>query len=106
MKHLVLVFTLCCLFSVAAFGMLVAADRQLGLPLPFSIPLSFTAASIVAPALFALANAVRLRRPVILKAAAAPSPITQPHTAAARRAAEGVVILDFSTAKKFREQAA
>ena len=113
MKRLTAVVGLCSLFSIASFVVLVAADRQLGMPLPYSIPLSFTIVSILAPAMFAVANVVRMRRPVVIalapvtppRAAAAPSNArTEP--AAPRRPAEGVVLLDFSTARTIAGRAA
>ena len=99
MKHLVAVVALCSTLSIAAFVVLVAADRQLGLALPYSIPVSFTAVSILAPALFAIANAMRLRRPLV---------ISLPPAAPRERAgtAEGVVLLDFSQAGTLRGRAA
>ena len=108
MKRLIVIFTLCCMLSAGAFAVLLAADRQLGMPLPYSIPLSFTVATIIAPILFALANAIRLRRPVIIQAAATPAsrPQHAGDTSPVRRPAEGVVLLDVSTARKLREQAA
>jgi hypothetical protein len=108
MKRHVAIVAVCALLSIAAFAVLVTADRQLGLPLPYTIPWSFTTVSIVAPALFAIANAIRLRRPVVVK----PTPV---RSRAARGAsdvlppanrAEGVVLLDFSNARKRQEQAA
>ena len=107
MKRLIAVATLCTLFSVSAFAVLVSADRRLGVPLPYSIPWAFAVVSAVAPIVFAIANAVRMRRPVIVKV----TPVTPrsaeglPDPAVPRRA-EGVVLLDFSSAKKLRERAA
>ena len=112
MKRFVAVVGLCSAFSAGSFVVLVAADRQLGLPLPYSIPVSFVTVSILAPALFALANALRRRRPLVLAVApAAPrgavaargagAPAQRP----AARAAEGVVLLDFSKAKVARRAA-
>ena len=107
MKRFFAVVALCVLFSIAAFAVLVTADRQLGWPLPYSIPLSFTIVSIVAPAVYAVANAVRRWRPVVIKATPA-SPPPAPRlsdTATARRRIEGVVLLDFSNVK-WQERAA
>ena len=106
MKHLIAVVSLSTLFSMAAFALLVTADRQLGMPLPYSIPWSFTAISVFVPLVFAIANAVRLHRPVIVKVA---PPQPSPRLAAspaARRRAEGVVLLDMSSANKPRGRAA
>ena len=112
MKRCVAVVALCSAFSAASFIVLVTADRQLGLPLPYSIPLAFTTVSILAPALFAVANAVRIRRPLVVKVAA-----VAPRTASGavsnagatgavvRRPAEGVVLLDFSKATAARRAA-
>jgi hypothetical protein len=113
MKRLTAVVGLCSLFSIASFAVLVAADRQLGLPLPYSIPLSFTTISILAPAMFAVANAVRLRRPFVItvapvtpvRATAAPSNPGR-DAAVPRRPAEGVVLLDFSKPRAVAGRAA
>lgn len=106
MKRLVAVVALSSLLSISAFAVLVTADRQLGLPLPYTIPWSFTVVSIVAPAAFAIANAVRMRRPIIIHRTPVVSAATSSLPAAARRTAEGVVLLDFSDAGKLRERAA
>jgi hypothetical protein len=108
MKRLVAVVALSTLFSLAAFAVLVTADRQLRVPLPYSIPWSLTAVSVVAPLMFAIANAVRMRRPVVIKVKpVAPPPAPRAiDSPAARRRAQGVVLLDFSSAKKVRERAA
>jgi hypothetical protein len=108
MKRHLAVVAVCALLSIAAFAVLVTADRQLGLPLPYSIPWSFTTVSIIAPAVFAIANAVRLRRPVVVK----PTPVRSrsaqhpADTLSPATRAEGVVLLDFSNARKRQEQAA
>ena len=107
MKQLVTVFAICAVFSVAAFGVLVTADRRLGLPLPYSIPFSFTVVSLGAPVLFAIANAIRLRRPVMVKPAPIIRRASQPLEGAAPiRRVQGVVLLDFSGAGKLTERAA
>jgi hypothetical protein len=107
MKRLVAVVALSSLLSVSAFAVLATADRQLGLPLPYSIPWSFTVVSIVAPAVFAIANAIRMRRPIVIHRTPVVSavPGAMPE-ATARRTAEGLVLLDFSDARKLRERAA
>jgi hypothetical protein len=108
MKRFVAVAALCAMFSIAAFAVLVTADRQFGLPLPYSIPVSFAIVSIVAPAVYAVANALRRWRPVAFKARpVAPPPASRLRDAAtARRRVEGVVLLDFSNARRMQEQAA
>ena len=108
MKRLIAVATLCAVFSASAFAVLIAADRRLGVPLPYSIPWAFTVVSMVAPIVFAIANAVRMRRPIILKV----TPVVQrpaagvPDSPAAHRPAEGLVLLDFSAAKRMQGRAA
>lgn len=108
MKHFTAVVALSALFSMSAFAVLVTADRQLGFALPYTIPFSFTVVSIVAPAVFAVANAIRMRRPIIINrtpVVAAPAPgLTD--APPARRTAEGLVLLDFSKAKNLQERAA
>ena len=108
MKQFVAVGALCATFSVSAFAVLVTVDRQLGLPLPYSVSMSLGVVSIAAPLMFAIANAVRVRRPVVIRATPAP-PRPAPRiadTPAARRRAQGFVLLDCSTAKKLQVQAA
>ena len=109
MRRCVAITTLCALFSLSAFAVLLAGDRQLGLPLPYSIPLAFTVVSVMAPLVFAVANAVRMRRPILIK----PIPVVErraapglPDARAVHRPAEGVVLLDFSSAKTLQGRAA
>lgn len=107
MKRFVAVAALCAVFSIAAFAVLVTADRQFGLPLPYSIPVSFAIVSIVAPAVYAVASAVRRWRPVAIKAKPVlPPPAPRLTDAARARRVEGVVLLDFSHARRMQEQAA
>ena len=107
MKRLVAVVALSALLSIAAFAVLVTADRQLGLPLPYTIPTSFTVVSVLAPAMFAIANAIRMRRPIIInRTPVVSAPARVLPDAPARRTAEGLILLDFSTAKNARERAA
>ena len=106
MKRLIVFFSLCTVLSVCAFAVLLAADRQLDVPLPFSIPLSFTIVSILAPAAFAAANAVQMRRPVIVAATPPPRPQKPAIEHAGGRTAEGVVLLDFSAARRLKDRAA
>jgi hypothetical protein len=108
MKHHVAIVAVCALLSMAAFAVLVTADRQLGLPLPYTIPWSFTTVSIIAPAVFAIANAVRLRRPVVVKPTPARSRSAHraSDTLSPAARAEGVVLLDFSTARQPQGHAA
>ena len=101
MKQFAAVGALCAVFSVSAFAVLVTVDRGLGLPLPYSVSVSLGAVSIVAPMMFAIANAVRLRRPVIIRQTPPPRPAPRLSVASIRRPrAEGVVLLDFSNAKQ------
>jgi hypothetical protein len=106
MKRFSAVVALSALFSVAAFAVLVAADRQFGVPLPYSIPLSFTIVSIVAPAAFALANAVRRRLPARVIPVTPRPAVGFTAPVKERRQAEGVVLLDLSNARTLKEQAA
>jgi hypothetical protein len=104
MKRFAAIVSLSTLLCIAAFVVLVIADRQLGLPLPYSIPISFAVVSMAAPAAFAVANAIRLRRPVII--ATGPTPRRAHETAMACRHAEGVVLLDLSKRDTLQERAA
>jgi hypothetical protein len=108
MKRFFAVVALCALFSIAAFAVLVTADRQIGLALPYSIPLSFTIVTIVAPAVYAVASAVRRWRPVVIKAKPMPPPPAPrlSNAATVHRRIEGVVLLDFSNAVSLHGRAA
>jgi hypothetical protein len=114
MKHLIAVVAFFTLLSIAAFGVLIAADRELGVALPYSIPLAFAVPAALAPAFAALAHAMRRRRPIVMQMAPprpAPtaSPTPRPRAAAVARGghqAQGVVLLDLSTVKALKERVA
>lgn len=110
MKRLIVFWTCCSLLSLAAFAVLLYEDRRLGVPLPYSVPLAF--AAIVAlpgtPMIFsrkvrALSRTLRARLRVPVEPVQPPA-----STRATRRpkAAEGVVLLDFSSAAGSRHRAA
>jgi hypothetical protein len=108
MKRLVVLWMLCTILSAGSFAVLVVADRRLGVALPFSLPIAFAAMSALAPGLFALFEALRARRPIVVREApvvvrevAAPSrEKPTPSSAAERRRgrrAQGLVLLDCSS---------
>lgn len=110
MKRIAAIWLLSVLLSLSAFAVLLLEDRRLGVPLPYSLPLAFAVvlAIPVTPLLFSrkvrrmskkLLAQPRARRPAIQPAPAVRAP--RP-----RRPAEGVVLLDFSTARRFKADAA
>lgn len=103
MKLVLSVITAFSVLSVAAFAVLMAADRRLGVPLPYSISVSFTAVSLVVPALVAIGQFARARRPIVVKVTPVAPPASNGRTAATTRpvtrprSVEGVVLLDLSS---------
>ena len=105
MKRVVIAWILCTVLSLGSFALLVLADRRLGVMLPFSLPLAFAGVSALAPGLFALFEALRARRPVVVYQAPPreipvernrePSPL--PADRRRRRMAQGLVLLDCSS---------
>jgi hypothetical protein len=106
MKRLVIAWMLCTVLSAGSFAVLVVADRRLGVALPFSLPLAFAAMSALAPGLFALFEALRARRPIVVR----DTPVREvappkrndsvAPVASARRSArraQGLVLLDCSS---------
>lgn len=93
MKRFVAIWILCSAMSLGSFGLLMIEDRRLGVPAPYSVPAAFAAMLVAAPALFALLEWLRRRRPIVVRAVADP-----PFRAAAtrRRPAQGLVLLDCS----------
>ena len=96
MKRLVAIWILCSAISLGSFGVLMLEDRRLGVPAPYSVPAAFATMLVAAPALFALVEWLRLRRPIVV----APVVADPPFRAAAtrRRTAQGLVLLDCSRA--------
>ena len=93
MKRLVAIWILCSAMSLGSFGVLMLEDRRLGVPAPYSVQAAFAAVLLAAPALGALIEWLRRRRPIVVRAVADP-----PFRAAAtiRRPAQGLVLLDCS----------
>lgn len=95
MKRLAVIWGLCSLLMLGAFGVLIVEDRHLGVPLPYSVPVAFAGTLLAAAALFAIAQMLLARRPVgIIEPARAAAPA--PSGRGVRFAPEGVVLLDFS----------
>jgi hypothetical protein len=110
MKRIAAIWFVSTLLSVCAFAVLLVEDRHLGVPLPYSLPLAFAVvlAIPVTPLLFSrklrrmskkLLAQPRVRRPAIQ-----PAPVAAVQRP--RRPAEGVVLLDFSSARRFKADAA
>lgn len=67
MKRFTAIWIICMIVSIGSFAALVAEDRQLGVPLPYSVPLAFAALQIVAGGLLALSERLRANRPVVVR---------------------------------------
>jgi hypothetical protein len=87
--------------------MLMLADRRLDVPVPYSLSFALAALVTIGPAVFALFEWVRGRRPIVVQVPVAePAATATPASATARRArpgrrrrprgVEGVVLLDCS----------
>ena len=112
MKGVIAVAAFFTLMSMGAFGFLIAADRHLGVSLPYSIPLAFAIPAALAPGMAALAHALRRRRPIVMQIATPRRPAAsaiaarQPAVSAAPRQAQGVVLLDLSSVTSIKERVA
>jgi hypothetical protein len=104
MKIMAIVWALCSVLSLGSFGVLLLQDRRLGVPLPYSIAIALTALVALAPALLVLYEKARGNRPIHIGTIAPRAPA--PRATVRPRAAEGVVLLDFSTPASSREHAA
>ena len=103
MKTIAALWGLSLTLSISAFGVMVAADRKLGMPLPYSMPIAYGSMLVIAPLIFLIANRVRSRRPIIMHIT--PAPMAEPQPARSAKTgprpvrAEGVVLLDLSNGK-------
>ena len=103
MKRLIVIWIVCAALSLASFGLLIAADRRLGVALPYVFSLVLFAVVAVAPAMFAVFEWVRGRRPIVVHVTPIPEPApavaagAAPPRARRKRNLEGVVLLDCST---------
>lgn len=110
MKSIIGALLICLLLCLGSFAALVLADQRLGVPLPYSVPIAFGSMLVIGPALFLIGNAIRRARPIYVKV----TPIVRATVAGeqivgarpAPRRADGVVLLDFSKADRFRGHAA
>jgi hypothetical protein len=115
MRRLFFVWVACSIISLGSFGVLLAEDLRLGLPLPYSMPLAFAATLAVAVVVQLLAAALgpqkarvalrpqRQSEPVVAAepiAAEAPAAVVEPAPAPSVRRTpprtQGVVLLDLS----------
>jgi hypothetical protein len=107
MKRILFVWTLCLLASFGSFGALLMADRSLGLPLPYSMPLSFAAMLVAGGLLQIVAASVWPRRPIVV-AAPRPQPTAAASTSSrtSRHAPPNVVVLfDMATVEAAKAHA-
>lgn len=124
MKRALYVWVWYSMISAGSFGVLIAEDLRLGLPLPYSVPLAFAAMLIVAALLQWLAARVAERRAIVGREAVRESPAPPPEVAIeapvaapdralvpappARRsgpATQGLVLLDLSRVRSRRQAA-
>lgn len=104
-KHMV-VWTLCFFLMLFSFFVLLAEDRHLGVPLPFSLPLAFVAMLLLAGISLVLAEWLRVRHPVVRVK------LVKPSVTASRRQhhrpgmVEGFVLLEFPDARNAGRNAA
>jgi hypothetical protein len=111
MKLVLSAITVFAMLSTTAFAVLMAADRRLGVPLPYSISFSFAVVSLLVPGAVALSHLARARRPIVVKLTPVASPGSNARPAATTprvapsRPVQGVVLLDMSS-RAFSGQAA
>lgn len=121
MKRVLFVWVLCSLISLASFGVLLAEDLRLGVPLPYSMPLAFAAMLTVALILQLLVAAVSslttmVARELLRERAPAraplgaelPVPATESAPVAARCTppkTQGVVLFDLARVRARRQVA-
>jgi hypothetical protein len=97
MKRVLAFCAVCSLLSMGAFFLLVLEDRRLGIALPYSVPLAFAGMLLLTPVLHVLAKRVPARVAPVTERTAAPVLFERvPHPR--RRPAQGIVLLDLSTA--------
>jgi hypothetical protein len=110
MKRFAAIWILSSTFALCAFAVLLVEDRQLGVPLPYSLPIAFAVvlAIPVTPLLFSRKIRTRSKRLLAQqRVRAQPLPPPAPATVRPRRRqAEGVVLLDFSSARRVKVDAA
>ena len=98
MKRLAAIWIVCSVVSLGSFGVLMLVDRRLGVPAPHSVPAAFATMLVAAPALCALIEWLRQRRPIVVQPVAAPvaDPPFRATATLRRRPAQGIVLLDCS----------
>jgi hypothetical protein len=101
MKRLMMVWIACCVLSASSFGMLLLEDRRLGVPLPYAIAVAFASVLVAAPLALVLLEIMRGRRPIEVRAGAVARAVSRDEASSVlpprRRAAEGLVLLDWSS---------
>ncbi len=124
MKRVLIVWMLCSIISLGSFGILLAEDLGLGLPLPYSVPLAFAATSILVAMLQLLAAAISSPRTIVGREAirdpapsaewmmakpsaqsAEPAPVPPPAPRRTPPRTQGVVLFDLSRAPTRRQAA-
>jgi hypothetical protein len=106
MTRLVALWMTCSLFALGSFAVLLAEDRRLDVPLPYSVPLAFASLIVIALALLVVVEKLRAQRPLHIEVV---QPAPPPPAEAVRRPraiALGWVLLDFSRTTPSREKAA
>ena len=118
MKRVLFVWILSLAACAGSFGVLLAEDRKLGLPLPYTIPLAFLGMLIAGPVLQMIAAKLWPEPRLVVRVHEAPSvqsvstettppsaPAPTPPPARARATAQGVVLFDLSRVKHRRHAA-
>ncbi len=119
MKRVLFVWILSLAASAGSFGVLLAEDRKLGLPLPYTVPLAFLAMLIAGPVLQMMAAKVWPQPRIVIRAAreaaaataasaeptVAAAPVPTPPSARGRATAQGVVLFDLSRVNHRRRAA-
>jgi hypothetical protein len=107
MTRLVALWMTCSLFALGSFAVLLAEDRRLDVPLPYSVPLAFASLMVIALALLVVVEKLRAERPVRVEVVQpAPPPVPAEAIPRPRAIALGWVLLDFSRTTPSREKAA
>ena len=96
MKRFIAVWFVCAAASIGSFSVLLAEDRHLGVPLPYSVPIAFASMQIVGAALLGIAESLRAKRPIVVRVVERRRKTTRMGRPVGAHA-EGSVLLDLST---------
>lgn len=94
MKRWMVVGLICSGLSFGAVCVLLVEDRQLGIPLPYSVPLAFAVMPILAGGLLRSWESLRAQRRVLQADAVGAAPL--PRIRRRKPLAESLVLFDYS----------